>query len=83
MKHNELERRRAKRKARAARKAPGAEEALMNAVEKGYITIEEAAMALRKKRQEEERIKLAIREQKKPKHSRKARIIYGLNTNSM
>jgi len=65
-----LEKRRAKRRRKAASHMPTGHDALINAIEKGYITPQEAKQAIKQP--------VKIKE-KKPK----ARIIYGLNTNSM
>jgi hypothetical protein len=75
-----LEKRRAKRKRKAAQHMPTGDQAIKNALEKGFITIEQV-----KEYKEIEHNRRVAREalKKAEKHKPKARIINGLNTNSM
>lgn len=75
-----LERRRARRKRQAARHMETGDQAIQNALEKGYITKEQVKEYYEmKKKKEAEKQKL----KKDLKRKRPARIFTGLNTNSM
>jgi hypothetical protein len=75
-----LEKKRARRKKKVSKNMPTANQAILNALQKGYITEEQVAEYKKeqhKKNSAKEALKKSLK--KKPK----AKIIYGLNTNSM
>ncbi len=75
-----LERRRARRKKQASRNMQTGDQAIQNALEKGYITEEQVKEYYQmKKKKEADKQKL----KKDLKFKRPARIFTGLNTNSM
>jgi hypothetical protein len=75
-----LEKRRARRKKQAARNMETGDQAIKNALEKGFITKEQVMEYREMKRKKEvEKQKL----KKDLKFKRPARIFTGLNTNSM
>jgi hypothetical protein len=71
-----IEKRRAQRRMEAAKHMPTGEQAIKNALQKGYITLDELADYRKQQEQKKANKKIVM-----PK--RKPRIIYGLNTNSM
>jgi hypothetical protein len=78
--NNALEKRRAKRKKKAGRSMPTGDQAIQNALAKGFITeqqVGEYYEMKKKKEAAEQKIKKAL------KFKRPARIFTGLNTNSM
>jgi hypothetical protein len=75
-----LEKRRTRRKRKAAKHMPTGDEAVKNALDKGLVTIEQVSEYW----QEESKRERARQEAKQAaKKKPKARIFYGLNTNSM
>jgi hypothetical protein len=71
-----IEKRKAQRIREATKHMPTGEQSIKNAVQKGYITLDQVADYRKQKAEEKANKKVVI-----PK--RKPRILYGLNTNSM
>lgn len=71
-----IEKRKAQRIREATKHMPTGEQAIKNAVQKGYITLDEVADYRKQQAENKAKKKIVI-----PK--RKPRILYGLNTNSM
>ncbi len=75
-----LEKRRAKRRRAAARHMPTGDQAVQNALQKGLITMDQVSEYWKEEQKKDAKKREMIKAlKKKPK----AKILYGLNTNSM